>query len=86
MLEQEENKVRMVMLGYTVSFLPTSWVQYGSTAFLDNWKPKQAILFMGYDASFLLRVGDDGKLYWKSNTGTSQSNKNLYGQYEWSML
>lgn len=62
----------------------TTFTQYGSTNFLDNWKPSQAILFIGYDYTFLIRVGDDGKLYWRTVTGTL-SNKNLYGQYEWSI-
>ena len=62
----------------------TTWVQYGSTAFLNDWKPSQAVTFIGYDYTFLLRVAEDGKLYWRTVTGTL-SNKNLYGQYEWSI-
>lgn len=75
---------RLKFSAYTVSSMDTTWVQYGSTAFLDNWKPSQAILFIGYDYTFLLRVTDDGKLQWRTVTGTL-SNKNLYGQYEWSI-
>ena len=83
-VEREGNKARLIMLGYTAN-LTTSFVQYGSTAFLSSVKPKQALLFVGYDDTFLLRVSEDGKLYWRSNTGSSQSNKNLYGQYDWSI-
>ena len=64
--------------------MTTTWVQYGSAAFLNDWKPDQAIAFIGYDYTFLLRVTDDGKLQWRTVTGTL-SNKNLYGQYEWSI-
>jgi len=83
-VEREGNKARLILLGYTAN-LATSFVQYGSTAFLSSVKPKQALLFVGYDDTFLLRVSEDGKLYWRSNTGSSQSNKNLYGQYDWSI-
>ena len=69
---------------YTVSSMNTTWTQYGSTAFLNDWKPSQVVAFIGYDYTFLLRVGDDGKLYWRTVSGTL-SNKNLYGQYEWSI-
>lgn len=62
----------------------TTWTQYGSTAFLNDWKPSQVVAFIGYDYTFLLRVHEDGKLYWRTVTGTL-SNKNLYGQYEWSI-
>ena len=75
---------RLKFSAYTVSSMNTTFTQYGSTNFLDNWKPSQAILFIGYDYTFLIRVGDDGKLYWRTVTGTL-SNKNLYGQYEWSI-
>ena len=83
-VEREGNKARLIMLGYTAN-LTTSFVQYGSSAFLSSVKPKQALLFVGYDDTFLLRVSEDGKLHWRSNTGASQSNKNLYGQYDWSI-
>ena len=75
---------RLKFSAYTVSSMNTTWVQYGSTAFLNDWKPSQAVTFIGYDYTFLLRVAEDGKLYWRTVTGTL-SNKNLYGQYEWSI-
>ena len=75
---------RLKFSAYTVSNMTTTWTQYGSTAFLNDWKPSQAVAFIGYDYTFLLRVSDDGKLYWRTITGTL-SNKNLYGQYEWSI-
>lgn len=83
-VEREGNKARLIMLGYT-SNLTTSFVQYGSSAFLSSVKPKQALLFVGYDDTFLLRVSEDGKLYWKSSTSSPQASRNLYGQYEWSI-
>ena len=75
---------RLKLTAYTVSSMNTTWTQYGSTAFLSDWKPSQAVAFIGYDYTFLLRVGDDGKLYWRT-VSDSLSNKNLYGQYEWSI-
>ena len=75
---------RLKFTGYAASNMTTTWVQYGSAAFLNDWKPDQAIAFIGYDYTFLLRVTDDGKLQWRTVTGTL-SNKNLYGQYEWSI-
>ena len=75
---------RLKFSAYTVSNMTTTWTQYGSTAFLNDWKPSQAVAFIGYDYTFLLRASDDGKLYWRTITGTL-SNKNLYGQYEWSI-
>ena len=75
---------RLKFTGYTASNMTTTWVQYGSTAFLNDWKPSQAVTFIGYDYTFLLRVDEYGKLYWRTVTGTL-SNKNLYGQYEWSI-
>lgn len=75
---------RLKFSAYTVSSMNTTWVAYGSTAFLNDWKPSQAVTFIGYDYTFLLRVTDDGKLQFRTVTGTL-SNKNIYGQYEWSI-
>ena len=83
-VEQNANRCRLKFSAYTVSSMSTTWAQYGSTAFLNDWKPSQAVAFIGYDYTFLLRVQEDGKLYWRTVTGTL-SNKNLYGQYEWSI-
>ena len=75
---------RLKFTGYAASNMTTTWTQYGSAAFLNDWKPDQAVAFIGYDYTFLLRVTDDGKLQWRTVTGTL-TNKNLYGQYEWSI-
>lgn len=75
---------RLKFTGYTASNMNTTWTQYGSAAFLNDWKPSQAVAFIGYDYTFILRVTDDGKLQWRTVTGTL-TNKNLYGQYEWSI-
>ena len=75
---------RLKFNGYTVSSMNTTWAQYGSTAFLNDWKPSQAVTFISYDYTFLLRVDENGKLQWRTVTGTL-TNKNLYGQYEWSI-
>ena len=83
-VEQNANRCRLKFTGYTVSSMNTTWAQYGSTAFLNDWKPSQAVVFVGYDYTYLLSVRDDGKLYWRTVSG-SLSNKNLYGQCEWSI-
>jgi len=75
---------RLKFTGYTVSNMNTTWTQYGSTAFLNDWKPSQVVAFIGSDYTFLLRITEDGKLYWRTVTGTL-SNKNIYGQFEWSI-
>ena len=75
---------RLKFNGYSVSSMSTTWTQYGSAAFLNDWKPSQSVTFIGYDYTFMLRVDEYGKLYWRTVTGTL-SNKNLYGQYEWSI-
>ena len=75
---------RLKFSGFTVSSMNTTWTQYGSAAFLNDWKPSQAVTFIGSDYTYLLNVREDGKLYWRTITGTL-SNKNLYGQYEWSI-
>lgn len=75
---------RLKFSGYTVSSMNTTWTQYGSTAFLNNWKPSQVVAFVGSDYTYLLRVTDDGKLYWRTVSG-SLTNKNLYQQIEWSI-
>lgn len=75
---------RLRFTGYTVSSMNTTWVTYGSTGFLNDWKPSQVVAFIGYDYTFLLRVDREGKLQWRTVTGTL-TNKNLYGQYEWSI-
>ena len=75
---------RLKFSGYTVSSMNTTWTQYGSTAFLNDWKPSQVVAFVGSDYTFLLRVAEDGKLYWRTITGTL-TNKNIYEQIEWSI-
>jgi hypothetical protein len=75
---------RLKFTGYTVSNMNTTWTQYGSAAFLNDWKPSQVVAFIGSDYTFLLRITEDGKLYWRTVTGTL-SNKNIYGQFEWSI-
>lgn len=75
---------RLKFNAYTVSSMNTTWVRYGDSAFLDDWKPSQAVAFIGYDYTFILRVNESGELHWRTITG-SLSNKNLYGQYEWSI-
>lgn len=83
-VEQNANRCRLIFTGYTAN-LSTSWVQYGSTAFLLDYAPKQTVHFSGADGTYEMYVNEDGKLYWKSSTGSSQTSRNLYGQYEWSI-
>ena len=75
---------RLKFSAYTVNSMNTTWTQYGSTDFLNDWKPSQAVTFVGHDYTFLLQVEEHGKLRWRTVTGTL-SNKNIYGQYEWSI-
>lgn len=83
-VEQNANRCRLIFTGYTTN-LSTTWTQYGSTAFLLDYAPKQAAHFSGADGTYEMYVNEDGKLYWKSSTGSSQASRNLYGQYEWSI-
>ena len=83
-VEKNANRCRLIFTGYTTN-LTTAWTQYGSTAFLLDYAPKQAVHFSGADGTYEMYVQEDGKLYWKSSTGSSQTSRNLYGQYEWSI-
>lgn len=75
--------MRLILSAHPVT-VSTTWVNYGTSAFLLNYRPKQAKIYLGYDASFYVRVTDSGYLQFRSVNGTL-TNKNLYGQYEWSM-
>lgn len=47
--------------------------------------PAMPVTVLNADATVLLRVDESGKLYWRSNTGSALSNKNLYVQIDWSI-
>ena len=83
-VEQEGNKARLIINAYTAN-LTTSWVQYGSTAFMSSVKPKMPVVVLNADGTALLQVDDYGKLNWKSNTGSAINNKNIYAQIDWSI-
>ena len=83
-VEQEGNKARLIINAYTANLI-TSWVQYGSTAFMSTVAPAMPVTVLNADATALLRVDETGKLYWKSNTGSAISNKNIYAQIDWSI-
>ena len=76
---------RLIINGYTSTSLSTSWVQYGSSAFMSSVKPKMPVYARDTQGTVGYRIDDSGRLYWKSESGSTQSNKTMYAQIDWSI-
>ena len=73
---------KLVLNGWTAS-VTTSWKDFGSYA--SNVKPTNAFGFSSYEGAVLLYINNEGDIKFKSNTGATQSGKQIYAQVEWAI-
>ena len=83
-LYRNKNNARLYLNAHKTNFT-TTWVQYGSSAFMSSVAPMQAVVRLNNDATVLFSISNTGTLQWKSNTGATLNNKTVYAQIDWSI-
>lgn len=83
-VEQEGNKARLILNGINRN-ITTSWVMYSDTAHFLDYAPKQSVVALDNNGSVQIKLTYDGKLGWKSNTGSNINNVTFYAQIDWSI-
>lgn len=83
-LYRNKDNARIYINAYNGNFT-TTWVRYGNSAFMSEVAPTQSVVRMNNDATVLISIGAEGYLQWRSNTGATLSNKNIYAQIDWSI-
>ena len=83
-LSRNKENARLSFYGHTTNF-PTTWTQYGNSAFMSSVAPSQSVVTFNNDGTVLFNVSATGELRWKSNTGSTLNNKSVYAQVDWSI-
>lgn len=83
-VEKEGNKARLILNGINRN-ITTSWVMYSETAHFLDYAPKQSVVALDNNGSVQIKLTTDGKLGWRSNTGSNISNLTFYTQIDWSI-
>lgn len=83
-VEKEGNKARLILNGINRN-ITTSWVMYSETAHFLDYAPKQSVVALDNNGSVQIKLTADGKLGWRSNTGSNISNLTFYAQIDWSI-
>lgn len=79
------NDKAILVLNGLVTTVPTSWAEYGSNI-ASTVPPKGTITSVSADHQIIYRINWQGKLEFKSLTGSALSNKEHYIQIEWSII
>ena len=80
---RDETHGRLIIDGLVRSAIPISFGQYGTGTPLSGIAPIKSTFDLINDSAIIIKIGADGKLSFKSNTGVAQSNVTVHGQVEW---
>lgn len=79
------NDKAILVLNGLVTAVPTSWAEYGSNI-ASTVAPKGTITSVSADHQIIYSINWEGKLQFRSLTGSTLSNKEHYIQIEWSII
>ena len=80
---RDETHGRLIIDGLVRSTVPISFGQYGIGTPLSGIAPLKSTYCLISNAEIIIRIGADGRIHFKSNTGVAQSNVTVHGQVEW---
>ena len=86
MIYKTKKFAKLVLSGYSLSNVGTGWTQFGGSSanYCSTIRPNGHVSGYNSNANILFRVAADGKIYYKSMTGSTVSSDNAYLQLLWS--
>ena len=78
---------KLVLNGYTLTSVGTGWTQFGGSSanYCSDKRPNGHVSGYTDQANVLFRVAGDGKIYYKSMTGSTITSADVYLQLLWSI-
>ena len=58
---------------------------YSEIAHFLDYAPKQSVTALSNSGNVQIKLTMDGKVGWRSNTGSNISNETMYAQIDWSI-